>query len=107
MPVEYDLEIQARLPTALCAIHNITRDHGPNIGKPDNNDPNINCVCVLNICGKTIKTIYKIIKMNMRRRRRSKCKWLKYRIQKQKKCNVIYKWNTTYKSKDGFNLENK
>ena len=41
LPTEYDMEIQARLPAALSAIHNFTRDHdseinedgGPNIDK--------------------------------------------------------------------------
>ena len=47
MPVEYDLEIQAKLPAAPCTLPNFTRDHDPNIGKPDNNGPDINHVGVL------------------------------------------------------------
>ena len=30
---EYDLNIQARIPTALCAIHNFIRKHDPNEGE--------------------------------------------------------------------------
>ena len=41
MPVEYDLEIQARFPAALCAIHNFTRDHESDIREPDNNGAHI------------------------------------------------------------------
>ena len=41
MPVEYDLDIQARLPAALCAIHNFTRDHGSDIRESDNSGAHI------------------------------------------------------------------
>ena len=40
MPTEYDMEIQARLPAALSAIHNFTRDHDPEIS--EDKGPNIN-----------------------------------------------------------------
>ena len=39
MPTEYDMEIQARLPAALSAIHNFTRDHDLEINEDDG--PNI------------------------------------------------------------------
>ena len=39
--LEYDLEIQARLPAALCAIHTFTRDHESDIREPDNNGVHI------------------------------------------------------------------
>ena len=38
-PVEYDMEIQARLLAALSAIHNFTRDHDLEINEDDG--PNI------------------------------------------------------------------
>ena len=41
LPVEYDLEIQARLPAALSAIHNFTRDLESDIMEPDNNGAHI------------------------------------------------------------------
>ena len=34
LPVEYNLEMQARIPAVICAIHNFTRDHEPNIREP-------------------------------------------------------------------------
>ena len=40
MPTEYDMEMQARLPAALSAIHNFTRDHDPEIS--EDKGPNIN-----------------------------------------------------------------
>ena len=40
LPTEYDMEIQARLPAALSAIHNFTRDHDPEIS--EDKGPNIN-----------------------------------------------------------------
>ena len=40
LPVEYDMEIQARFPAALSAIHNFTREHDPEISEDDG--PNIN-----------------------------------------------------------------
>ena len=39
LPVEYDMEIQARLLAALSAIHNFTRDHDSEIS--EYNGPNI------------------------------------------------------------------
>jgi hypothetical protein len=30
---EYNLEIQARIPAALCAVHNFIREHDPNEGE--------------------------------------------------------------------------
>ena len=39
LPTEYDMEIQARLPAALSAIHNFTRDHDLEINEDDG--PNI------------------------------------------------------------------
>ena len=39
LPVEYDIEIQARLTAALSAIHNFTRDHDSEIS--EYNGPNI------------------------------------------------------------------
>ena len=39
--LEYDLEIQARLPAALCAIHNFTRDLESDIRESDNNGAHI------------------------------------------------------------------
>ena len=41
MPVEYDLEIQARLPAALSAIHNFTRGLESDIMESDNNGAHI------------------------------------------------------------------
>ena len=41
-PVENNLEIQVRIPAVICAIHNFTRDHEPNIREPNNNDAHIN-----------------------------------------------------------------
>ena len=41
LSVEYDLDIQARLPAALCAIHNFTRDFESDIREPDNNEAHI------------------------------------------------------------------
>jgi hypothetical protein len=40
---EYNLEIQARIPAALCAIHNFIQEHDPNelegeIGEPEGRD---------------------------------------------------------------------
>ena len=40
LPTEYDMEIQARLPAALSAIHNFTRDHNSEIS--EDKGPNIN-----------------------------------------------------------------
>ena len=42
LPIEYDIEIQARLPAALSAIHNFTRDHDPEISEFKDKGPNIN-----------------------------------------------------------------
>ena len=39
LPTEYDMEIQARLPAVLSAIHNFTRDHDPEIS--EDKGPNI------------------------------------------------------------------
>ena len=39
LPVEYDMEIQARLPAVLSAIHNFTRNHDSEIS--EYNGPNI------------------------------------------------------------------
>ena len=41
LPVEYNLARQARLPAALCAIHNFIRDHDPEINDPDNDGADV------------------------------------------------------------------
>ena len=38
---EYNLDIQARLPAALCAIHNFTREHDPEVTASDDDGTNI------------------------------------------------------------------
>ena len=37
---EYNLEIQARIPAALCAIHNFIQEHDPNEGELEGRDIN-------------------------------------------------------------------
>ena len=37
LPIEYDIEIQRRLPAALCVNQNFTKDHEPNIAELVNN----------------------------------------------------------------------